>query len=738
MSKIDISLTNCYGINKLDYTFDFDATKSYAIYAPNGTMKTSFAKTLLDYSKNQQPNILPFPNIIPVIEIKEDNKAIEPNEIFVIKSEVSNFQTEKMSTLLVNKELRDKHLKITKDIEEKKEILLKELEKVSGIKNTKGKLEIIFIKDIVGSEKKNLFLTALNDLRHRVSISEKQFINVTYSILFNSNTEKLFTDSKFINELEKYMETYDKLISSSVFFKRGVFNHTNADIITKQLIENGFFKASHKVSINTKNGIKEISTDEDLKKAIEEEKSYILNSSELKKSFENFSKILQRNAETRALATYLEQNPNIIENLRDWQNFKRDIWASFFKEIEVFYNDLVQSNDDAQPKLKAIQEQAKKETSKWDNAVQIFKDRFYVPFDIKVDNKIDVMLSGEEVAPALSFKYIDRFTGEKLPIKKDDLYTNLSTGEQRALYILDIIFEIEARKELKAKTLFIFDDIADSFDYKNKYAIIQYLYELNKENKNSYQIILTHNFDFFRTVVSRLGIKRDYALSPEISKNEISFKKMPYLQDLFKVWNNELGEDKNKLIASIPFIRNIAGYCGLKNIENKLTALLHINPQCYPNTNKITIADLEAIVKFVLKSKDANFVLCKKTNNLQATDIVKDIIYSTADTLIKEGKNLYLLENKIVLSIAIRLKVEEFILSEIGNNKILDLEKYQTFNLIQNHIKYFGDKYKKLFTEVQLITPENIHLNSFMYEPILDTGYESLVDLYKEVSQLQK
>lgn len=51
----------------------------------------------------------------------------------------------------------------------------------------------------------------------------------------------------------------------------------------------------------------------------------------------------------------------------------------------------------------------------------------------------------------------------------------LSQGEKRALYILNIIFEIEARKELDQKTILIIDDIADSFDYKNKYAIIEYL-----------------------------------------------------------------------------------------------------------------------------------------------------------------------------------------------------------------------------------------------------------------------
>ncbi|MDR1720885.1 MAG: hypothetical protein LBR09_00590 [Endomicrobium sp.] len=79
------------------------------------------------------------------------------------------------------------------------------------------------------------------------------------------------------------MSTLDKLISSSVFFKRGIFNHTNADILAKQLIDNGFFKANHKVTINTRTGDKIISEELELRKAIEEEKIIYFKQSRFKK-----------------------------------------------------------------------------------------------------------------------------------------------------------------------------------------------------------------------------------------------------------------------------------------------------------------------------------------------------------------------------------------------------------------------------------------------------------------------
>ena len=61
-----------------------------------------------------------------------------------------------------------------------------------------------------------------------------------------------------------------------------------------------------------------------------------------------------------------------------------------------------------------------------------------------------------------------------------DLTDGLSTGEKEGTYILNILFEMEERKQTKRDTLFVFDDIADSFDYQNKYAIVQYLKEISR------------------------------------------------------------------------------------------------------------------------------------------------------------------------------------------------------------------------------------------------------------------
>ena len=113
---------------------------------------------------------------------------------------------------------------------------------------------------------------------------------------------------------------------------------------------------------------------------------------------------------------------------------------------------------------------AKSQRAKWNDIVKHFNERFSnMPFVLEIVNKEDVVLESE--TPTIKFQYKDR--GETVPVDQSVLISHLSNGEKKALYLLNVIFEIEARKEIGKDTLIVMDDIADSFDYRNKYAIIQ-------------------------------------------------------------------------------------------------------------------------------------------------------------------------------------------------------------------------------------------------------------------------
>ena len=74
MTKLNVEFKNCYGINKLDYTFDFSSRKIYLIYALNGVMKTSFVKAFKNLSKGIESKDLIFPEKVNFIRLEAYSK----------------------------------------------------------------------------------------------------------------------------------------------------------------------------------------------------------------------------------------------------------------------------------------------------------------------------------------------------------------------------------------------------------------------------------------------------------------------------------------------------------------------------------------------------------------------------------------------------------------------------------------------------------------------------------------
>ena len=106
--------------------------------------------------------------------------------------------------------------------------------------------------------------------------------------------------------------------------------------------------------------------------------------------------------------------------------------------------------------------------------------------------------------------------------------------------------------------MIICDDIADSFDYKNKYAIIEYLADLIGNDKFTL-LILTHNFDFYRTVVSRLNCKQIF-FANRTPERKIDLCQGIYKTDIIKNKFISNVHKKRPFIGLIPFVRNLIEY----------------------------------------------------------------------------------------------------------------------------------------------------------------------------------
>jgi len=720
MNILHVDIENCYGIKELKTSFDFSEKSTYAIYSPNGTMKTSFAKTFMDLSDQNESSDLIFTERETKRDIKdEDGNEISSEIVFVIEPYNSSFKSNKLSTLLVNSDLKDQYDSIYENISDKKEELIKALKPLTGLRTDIDKSFSIAI-----THSPTDFFKALLRLKAEVlDGNEAEFGDIIYKNVLNDKTIKFLETQDFKEKIEEYINKYDELVDSSTFFKKGIFNHNNASVIAKNLKSNGFFEAEHAVYLNSQGERVEINTEAELNEVITKEKDSILSDPDLKRAFDAIDTKLGANKELRDFREYLIANLKILPELSNLALFKQKLWVSYLKVAIEEYKTSEEAFSSGKEEIEKIITEAKKEETDWRNVIDIFNKRFSVPFHLSIENQEDVILKSE--APNIKFTF--REHADNKVMEESQLLNILSNGEKRALYILNIIFEVEARRKNNLETLFIIDDIADSFDYKNKYAIIEYLKDISYYD-NFNQIILSHNFDFFRTVCSRLDMSRENKLHTVKTDEGVTLVNEVYQNNPFLYWKTQMHENTAMLIGSIPFVRNLAEYTGDKASFDKLTSLLHLKS----DTDSILVSDLETIHKKIL-------VDLTELSLPNQTASVKDLILNEAESISQEQAEAINLEGKIVLAIAIRLIAETFMITKISDSDFVNgITKNQTFQLYKKYKEIFPDKINQitLLEQVNLMTPENIHLNSFMYEPILDMGVFELTSLYNEAKQL--
>ena len=714
MKKLEINFEHCYGIKKLAKQFDFSEKKVFAIYASNGSMKTSFAKTFMDLSKGETSKDAIYIEKETTRKIIKDGGDLRPHEVFVVKPYDQDYETEEpTSKLLVNAKLKKKYDQQNAETEEAKNNFLKKIQETSGLSLEKIQEEVC---NVFHQREQSKFFASLGRIEKEILNEDPIYKEIRFSELFNDKTDKIIKNPTFVENIEKYVDVYNKLLEESQFFKKGIFNHTQASEVADQLEKNGFFKAEHTIMLRGKN--EHITTKIELEQVIESEKANILEDALLKKQFDPIDKLLKKNKDLKQFREYLSNNVHIIAEFKNIESFKAKLLKDYLKIEKEDFKELLKKFEASKEIIKKTQEQAAKEKSVWYSVIEQFNKRFFVPFKLELANVTDVVL--KEEVPELHFRF------EEESVTKGKLLEVLSQGEKRAFYILNILFEIKVRKKGGNDCVLIIDDIADSFDYKNKYAIIEYLQDISQIS-NFYLIILTHNFDFYRSICSRLDMAREHKLIAAKNSTGINLVSEHYQNDPLTSWINNL-DKHNNLLASIPMVRNLFQYSGKSDEFDRMTQFLHLKEK----TKELTIADLKEYYRKILDDE--------KTKKINDTDRKFYDVLKEECSNIKDEK----LESKIILSIVIRLLAEDFMITKLGDDYCLkNIQKNQTFELFKQYKKkheqdmqFRNDAAITILEKVNLMTPENIHLNSFMYEPILDMGIDELKTLYTEVEKL--
>jgi hypothetical protein len=200
------------------------------------------------------------------------------------------------------------------------------------------------------------------------------------------------------------------------------------------------------------------------------------------------------------------------------------------------------------------------------------------------------------------------------------------------------------------------------------------------------------------------------------------------VQNVFvKDWKPNFAIDPKKKIACIPFMRNLIEYT--KDAVDpdflKLTSLLHWKA----DSGQVTIADLDAVF---------NRLFANNVASVDGTETIMSLVQKEAEKCLNAAEGINF-ENKIVLAMSIRLAAERFMVKRINDAAFVRaIDSNQTPKLLKKFCELFSSELAtiKILQRVVLMTPENIHLNSFMYEPILDMSDEHLRKLYREVVAL--
>lgn len=721
MKRLNVDFEHCYGIRRLTYCFDFGKCGAYAVYAPNGMMKSSFAQAFKDIATGTASTDRVFTQrTTRRVVTTESGQPLDPGAVLVLPPYDEVFgDSEKTATLLVDARLRREYEQLHRDTERAKAAFLKAMKEQSrSKKDLAAEISRAFTKS------DDAFYQALIRVQDEVKkLPAAQFADVPYDLISDEKVAAFLETQDVKVALKAYIDKYNELLARSQYFRKGTFDFFNAATIAKALAANGFFKARHFVTLNADSRV-EVTDEKQLAALIAVEKAAILQDGNLKKAFDEMEKRITKNEMLRDFQEFLAENEAVLALMGNLDRLKEDVWKSYFKVHQDLYLDVIAKYQQAELRSRQIEEEAAKQQTQWEQVIDIFNDRFFVPFKLEATNKVNVML-GSDLAPSLGFTFVEG--GETAGIGRKNLLQVLSTGEKKALYILNVIFEVEVRRQAKADTVFVVDDIADSFDYKNKYAIVQYLKDIAEEPCFRL-IILTHNFDFFRTVNSRF-VRYSHCLMTQRTSTGLELIPATGIKNIFaNDWKPAFFRDAMKRIAAIAFIRNIVEYTrGSSHPDYELlTSLLHWKP----DSAAVTHAQLDELYRQLFGDSAESWPDPKGP-------VLKTIRKEAEACLNAPGGTNF--ENKVVLAIAIRLAAEEYMIQKINDPTLVEaIEANQTSVLLKRYrgVKGVSVASVRTLDEVALMTPENIHLNSFMYEPIVDMSDDHLRRLYSRVVAL--
>ncbi len=686
------NIENWYGIKKLMKPELIN--KNTVLYAPNGVMKSSFADGIRNVVDGENPRDV-FSDIDGIFELEfngvsitnDNNTKGQLNAIVFggsdIKSEI--YSNPEISKLLLSQTLKSEYeaeLKKSKNIRsEIKNIISVDI--AGENKYVKSTVSLLIDVSNEGKEIESMldFIESIYD-----DVIDNDLTGISFKTVFGENGIKILSTPELTEKITKYNEVVKKGFDEN--FSKG-FTFDNLLKINSALVQNKFYDAGHTINLLDKKY-----NQDELNKYIEEVKKNVFGSDEVKQIYDEIKKIdsVKKNDEVKEL---INNNQWVLSYINDMDKFKQKYVNTKAKPVKDKLLELKKELIETQKKIEEIFIKAKSEKTHWDKVFELYNKRFYNKnFKLEIENIKDQVLGiNTDVIVSKKLKQEDiEITNE--------IEERLSSGEKRAIYILSLIYEIELAKISGDNFCIVLDDIVDSFDYKNKYSMIEYLKDL-ANNPKIQLIIMTHNFDFYRSC--RLSLKNIDSKLLAYEKNGIvelidarneEFETMVFLKN----WRSQ--QKEKSVIGLVPLIRNLVEISEGSRTSNYalLCHFLH-----YDNdTDSLTLGNLQTIfnnyqINIPSNLQNSNYVL---TLNMVANEIINNGV--------REDK----LIDKIVLGIFIRVASDKLLyniyLRENGGNK----PSIQSGNWTQGLYDLVKDKIDEN-EKLYIVLPQLSPLHSF-------------------------
>lgn len=694
---------NAFGIKSLHLNLENDK-KMYQelIYSKNGSFKTSFSNTLYNLSNGTLEN---------VFDRLTDEKAILDISILENGKEIKNFDNR---FVVFSREIYEQHSKLLSDYSSELETLTID-KKNSEYINELLTEETIEIKLQIDNYLKgtglnfeillDMFSNLEDGYLDRIIQLLNTIINHEAQDISEINIKKIYQkaydivdQSEFQSKISNYIQVLENKINAQLFDKN--FNENNCLQFINNVDKAKYLSETKSRGLFLKDKV--YYDIDEVKKIFEEEIKKISKDPEIIEQSKEITKLMGTAKESEFLKESIQKNPLLVKQLSAG---RKNILLSYLKSSSIDYNYWLEVVKKAKKELNNVLKIAQDKQTNFERAIEIYKNRFHPIFDIKIVNKAESMLGIK--TPTITF-YHNRYC--EIPVSETKLSQILSSGEKTTLNILKFIVEYENCK--KYHPFIILDDIVETFDYSNRYAFMEYINDL--VNLDVPTIVMTHNFEFYRTVSKRIPKLRksvasansngvvDIQTNNRINKNMENVLKYSNIYDFF---------------CAIPYLREIKTI--LLEDTKTLDSCLHYKEK----TSKLQIKD-------ILLQFPSNAI---KSLKIDENDIYMEKLFEIADNL--SGFDDFDIVKKTILSLSCRLLIERKIIAN-NFNLLTNINTNQTAQLLDLYGEKLFPNVKKYLEAVQLSTPEFIHANAFMYEPLIDINGKYLFELYNQIKKI--